>query len=136
MGFIDKNKVIAKIKQFDTALTTLNEAVTTAKSDLEKDGTIQRFEYCFELSWKVLKVVLEYEGIDSQYISSPRNVFKEAIKQGYIENEEFWVSLIELRNLTVHTYDATTSKEIFEKLKVVYVAMIALEYKLKFNYSV
>ena len=32
-------------------------------SQLEQEGIIQRFEFCFELAWKTLKDFLEYSGI-------------------------------------------------------------------------
>lgn len=38
------------------------------------DATIQRFEFCFELAWKLMKTVLEYEGIEA---NSPRSCIRE-----------------------------------------------------------
>ena len=42
--------------------------------DMYLDATIQRFEFCFELAWKLMKTVLEYEGID---VNSPRSCIRE-----------------------------------------------------------
>ena len=41
--------------------------------DMYLDATIQRFEFCFELAWKLMKTVLEYEGID---VNSPRSCIR------------------------------------------------------------
>ena len=43
------------------------------------DATIQRFEFCFELSWRLMRSVLAYEGID---ISTQRGTIREGWKLG------------------------------------------------------
>lgn len=103
---------------YKRAYEKLKEAVDTAKTTLEIDGTIQRFEFTFELSWKLIKAYLEKEGI---ICNSPRKCFKEAYKLGIIENEDIWLEMIDDRNLTVHTYDDKTSRAIFDRIKNHYV---------------
>lgn len=91
------------------AFKTFKEGVEQAETRLEKDGAIQRFEYCYELSWKVLKKVLEYKGVSTR---NPRDTFREAAYQGIISNPEIWFSLVEKRNLTVHTYKEEVAIEV------------------------
>jgi len=44
------------IQPFEKALLTLEEALSRPQlDDLMRDGAIQRFEYCVELSWKTSK---------------------------------------------------------------------------------
>ena len=46
-------------------LALLREALVngpSALNQLEKEGVIQRFEYCFELAWKTTKVYIEANG--------------------------------------------------------------------------
>lgn len=65
----------------------MKEAVSERSDNLLLyDGAIQRFEFTYEIAWKLLKAYLEYQGIVS--ISSPRAVFKEAFSVGLIENQE------------------------------------------------
>jgi hypothetical protein len=47
--------------EFSRALARLRTGVAEdpEKSDLVYDGVIQRFEFCFELSWKALLMSLE-----------------------------------------------------------------------------
>tara|TARA_Y100001933_G_scaffold228634_1_gene244316 strand:+ start:518 stop:751 length:234 start_codon:yes stop_codon:yes gene_type:complete len=57
--------------------------------DLAIDATIQRFEFTFELSWKLLKAILEYDGFEN--VESPRKAIREGFKQGYIRR---WICLV------------------------------------------
>jgi hypothetical protein len=46
-------------------LALLREALVngpSALNQLEKEGVIQRFEYCFELAWKTTKDYIEANG--------------------------------------------------------------------------
>jgi len=92
---------------------TLDTGIAKAKTELEKDGVIQRFEYTYELLWKTLKRILEYKGIP---LKNPRDIFRESAIQGLIDNPEFWFEVIRKRNLTTHTYSEDYSYEIYEFL--------------------
>ena len=110
---------LKQIKEdFRNAIKSLEEAVVEAKSDLEIDGAIQRFEFTFELMWKSLKIYLESEGIICR---SPKNCLKEAFQAGIIEKEQEWLSMLSDRNLSVHIYDQEASREVFERIKNCYV---------------
>lgn len=47
-------------------------------SELEMEGLVQRFEYTFELAWKVLQDFLRYKGYEG--ISGPNPVLKRPLK--------------------------------------------------------
>ncbi|MFU8859106.1 MAG: HI0074 family nucleotidyltransferase substrate-binding subunit [Cyclonatronaceae bacterium] len=76
--------------------------------DVEQDAFIKRFELAYELSWKWLQARIMAEGIT---VRSPRQVFKESVSLGYIQNEEGWLEMIEVRNVLVHTYNADKARE-------------------------
>ncbi|MFN2374332.1 MAG: HI0074 family nucleotidyltransferase substrate-binding subunit [Cyclonatronaceae bacterium] len=76
--------------------------------DVEQDAFIKRFELAYELSWKWLQARIMVEGITAR---SPRQVFKESISLGYIQSEEAWLEMIEVRNVLVHTYNADKARE-------------------------
>jgi nucleotidyltransferase substrate binding protein (TIGR01987 family) len=67
------------------------DALKEAKSELERDGAIQRFEYTYELVWKTLKKVLSFNGIEA---NSPRDVFREAARQGLIDDPAYGLFLL------------------------------------------
>jgi nucleotidyltransferase substrate binding protein (TIGR01987 family) len=100
-----------RFQNFCDAFAHLKNAVTKVKnpSDLEKEGTIQRFEFTHELAWKVMKDFLEYDGISG--INGSRSATREAFNKGIISNGQIWMDMIESRNKTVHTY----LEEILEK---------------------
>lgn len=57
---------IQRFQNFQKALTQLEQAVILGKSrklsNLEKQGTIQAFEFTHELAWKTLKDFLQTRG--------------------------------------------------------------------------
>ena len=89
--------------------------------DMYLDATIQRFEFCFELAWKLMKAVLEYEGIEA---NSPRSCIREGWKQGLISDAEAWLEMMEKRNLSSHTYDENVARDIYHELKEQYITLL------------
>lgn len=69
-----------RFANFKRAFLLLREAMeqdVEKLSQLEKEGIIQRFEYTFELAWKVLKDRMEHDGLVIDKIS-PKAVIKQA----------------------------------------------------------
>ena len=89
--------------------------------DMYLDATIQRFEFCFELAWKLMKAVLQYDGIE---VNSPRSCIRESWKQGLIPNAQEWLEMMEKRNLSSHTYDENAAREIYREVKGQYVVLL------------
>jgi len=73
-------------------------------NDLELAGLIQTFEFSFELTWKTLKDLLEYEGYD---VASPRSVLRTALTAKHLSPEqcEMLLEALNKRNLLTHSYD-------------------------------
>ena len=95
---------------FEKALQSLTLVLKEKENAITRDAAIQRFEYTFELSWKVLK---RYFKINNNLeIFNVKDIFREAGKQSLIEKVEKWFEYLEARSLTSHTYD----KEIAEKV--------------------
>jgi len=110
------------------AFDQFHEALKIAKSDLEKAGTIQYFEFTYELAWKTLKRVLKGRGKD---LNSPKPIFREAALEGLIEDPELWFDFTKDRNETVHTYNKLIANNIFRDLHLFDSEMIKLIEKLK-----
>ena len=119
----------SKIASLAQALKTFKEALLENPSELERDGAIQRFEYCFDLSWKTLKQYLESVGLMD--LNSPRSVFAAAYAEGIIDDEVIWSTIIQKRNASVHTYNQQLAAALFKELPLYYNTMYALLAKLK-----
>jgi nucleotidyltransferase substrate binding protein (TIGR01987 family) len=87
---------------------------TQAKTELEKAGVIQAFEYCFELSWKTMKRLLGERG---KVVNSPREAFRMAALEGFIKDPELWFEFLKKRNLTSHTYEEAEVKKIIDSME-------------------
>jgi nucleotidyltransferase substrate binding protein (TIGR01987 family) len=109
--------------EFSRALARLCTGVAEdpEKSDLVYDGVIQRFEFCFELAWKLLKSLLHHQGIES---SSPRACIKEAHRASILTDGDAWIGMLEARNRTSHIYDQEDARAVYGQIKSAYVALL------------
>ena len=81
------------------------------KTEQERAGTIQAFEYCFELAWKVMQRLLAERG---KIANSPRETFRMAALENFISDPELWFEFLKKRNLTVHTYQEAEAASVIE----------------------
>ena len=72
-------------------------------SELELEGIVQRFEYTFELSWKVLQDLLLYKGYE--FMLGPNGTLKMAFEDGLITDHDGWRKMAKSRNTLSHVYD-------------------------------
>lgn len=78
-----------------------------------RDGVIQRFEYTFELSWKMLKRYLEEYGLERVDFLANRDLFRVGYEQGMLRDAEAWLDYLKKRNLASQTYDAATATAVY-----------------------
>ncbi|WNE41582.1 MAG: hypothetical protein AM1032_000322 [Mycoplasmataceae bacterium] len=78
-----------------------------------KMAAVQAFEVAYEISWKTMKRVLKKYSIELHY---SKDVFRESVKAGLINNPEKWFKFLEKRNETTHSYDSDILEDIFEIL--------------------
>ena len=81
------------------------------KSEQERAGIIQAFEYCFELCWKIMKRLLDERG---QTANSPKETFRMAALEGFIADPEIWFDFLKKRNMTPHTYNPNQADEVID----------------------
>ena len=104
---------------YEKALTSLQRVLDRSRSvpgdeDI-RDACIQRFEYTYELAYKMLKRQLEQELPSSEELD--QLPFKEMIRvgaeRGLITAPERWFDYRDKRNITSHTYDEEMAREVF-----------------------
>ncbi len=109
------DKIKSLLSDYEKSLSRFNEAMhSNIDSDLLIDATIQRFEFTFELSWKLMQSYLNYQGIVSV---SPRQVIKEAFRLELLSDGDAWIDMLMDRNRTSHIYDELQARIIYEKIK-------------------
>ena len=103
------------LDDFETALKQLEVALSgPIKSDLERAGCIQYFEFTFELAWKSIRMAASELGQPD--CLSPKACLKQAFTNGWIGNEETWLKMLDARNRMLHTYRAKDALKVFESL--------------------
>ncbi len=98
-----------RFENFDRSYVLLRSALENgpeALNALEKEGVIQRFEYCFELAWKTVKDYLEASGLVFATVT-PHQVLKDAFAAKILKEGPVWMDMLDHRNLLSHTYDST-----------------------------
>lgn len=105
-----KQKLIEDVRK---ALEKLHNVNFSSQEEIVHDGAIQRFEFSFELCWKLMQVKAAENGIES---FGPRNAIRNAARLQLIENPDSWMKYLGYRNLSTHTYDQKSAKEIFVAL--------------------
>ncbi len=107
---MDKQRFRERADDYLRAVARLAEACAQPFTPFVRDSMIQRFEFCWELSWKVLKLRLEALGVD---VLAPRDVFQEALAKGLIRDGNVWSKTQRMRNLTSHTYHENLADQVY-----------------------
>jgi len=100
--------------KFASALKKLEEVSLVSYSEIVRDSSAKRFEFCMELAWKTMKIYIrENFGIE---VKSPKAIIKEAYRQGMIEYEETWLLMIDWRNDLAHGYEEEYAEKVYKEL--------------------
>lgn len=107
------------LTSFQYALASLRRALvrwdaSQAQDEELRDACIQRFEYTFELSWKMLKRRLELDLPDAHSVDamSFRDLVRTGAERGLLHDVGAWMIFRDKRNITSHTYNATKAAEV------------------------
>ena len=113
-----------QLEDFKKAVSRLEEAINIATDNrgsklypFLRDSAIQRFEFTFEIFWKLVKTALRrLEGVEC---NSPKSCMRELFRNKYVEEPELekLLEMVDDRNLTVHTYHEEIAEELFRKLE-------------------
>lgn len=120
---MQKQKVEEKFLDYKNALKRLKEAINLKiEDDIIIDGVIQRFEFTFELGWKLMKAYLEFEGVEEA--QTPRSTIKCAFASNLIEDGDERIAMMIDRSKASHIYDQETAYEIYESIKTHHVLLL------------
>jgi len=79
------------------------------------DATIQRFEFTFELFWKVTKALLATQGYA---VTFPKETLRAAYGAGWLgDDDQIWLDMLEDRNLSSHVYKEEMADQIYKRIQ-------------------
>lgn len=125
-----------RFESFEKAYKLLNQALTddfNKLSDLEQEGAIQRFEYTYELAWKLLKDYLEYSGAVNFTEITPRNIFKEAFAANLINDGQIFIEMMLSRNFLSHCYEKEKALKVLNDIQHKYLPALKNLYEIFLN---
>ena len=128
MSNADELRWQQRLDNFGAALAQLTSACERERyDDLERAGLIKTFEFCFELSWNVLKDLLFYEGYE---VKVPRAAIRKSFEVDYITEDdcETLLDALDKRNLLSHTYRSEVAREVETLIKQRYHPALARLY--------
>lgn len=120
-----------KLQSYHKALNRLAEMVNVMDkrqlNEFEADGLIQRFEFTFELAWKLMKSYAEFQGTDKEIMGS-RDAIRWAFENKLISDSSTWMEMVKRRNDTSHTYDEDAALEVVFRVKESYYQAFTVYY--------
>lgn len=83
-------------------------------------GAIQKFEFVYELSIKMMKRQLKLISENPEEIDAMdfRDILRNSAKAGLIDSVEDWLLYRKMRNITSHTYDEHKAQQIYQQLNL------------------
>lgn len=107
------------LSSFEKTLASLDEVLALPLTPIIRDSTIQRFEYTFELSHKMLKRYLEMTAPTPSEVDQMefRDLIRVGAEKGLIRKPETWFVYRQARNETSHGYDEAKAKLVYAQIK-------------------
>ena len=87
-------------------------------NEFEKDSLIKRFEFTYEMAWKLMMSYEKENGIVQ--ILGSKDVVRHALALSLINNGEAWLDMIDARNKTAHVYDDEMATDIVDEIVFTY----------------
>ena len=109
---LDLSSIVQAVSSLDEAVTEYHK---NKSNKFVRDATIQRFEYTYELSHKMLKRYLEMTEPSADEIEqmSFSNLIRTGSERGLmLSGWDSWKIFRDARNLTSHTYNEKKASEV------------------------
>ena len=104
------------LQGFEASLSIDVSSFGLVVADAIRNGCIQKFEYCTELCWKLIRrFLLEMQGVKS---NSPKSAAKEYFLAGFLNDEAYTelVAMLDDRNSLSHIYVRAEFDRVFSTL--------------------
>lgn len=101
------------IVDFQKTVDGLRESLQLRKNKVTRDSALLRFQLCFELAWKAIKVYAKEQAVECV---SPRDAFRTAFQLYLVEYDEEWLMMVTDRNSVTHLYKEDFANEVYGRL--------------------
>lgn len=116
----------SRLATYCKALSRLSQVVLLHSqrklSEYETDSLIKRFEFTYEMAWKLLISYEKDNGI--QNIMGSRDVVRHAVALNIIGNSDAWMDMIDARNRTSHLYDEDMAVDVVDEVVFTYYPLL------------
>lgn len=107
-----------RLRVFGNALERLTVVIDLSRqrelNEFERDSLIKRFEFSYEMGWKLMMSFEKENGVTGMLGS--KDVIRHAMTLGLVENGEAWMDMIDARNQTSHVYDEDTAADVADSI--------------------
>ena len=96
-----------RLTTYQNAIDRLTEVITLSRqhplNQFERDSLVKRFEFSYEMAWKLMMSYEKDNGIIE--ILGSKDVIRQAFRLSIVKNGEAWLEMVDARNRTSHLYD-------------------------------
>jgi nucleotidyltransferase substrate binding protein (TIGR01987 family) len=89
------------LKNIISAYKNMDDADELTR-EVYRDSIVKKYEMLEDLSWKLLSKFFKSTGLE---LNNPRSCYKQAFKEGLINDIDTWNEILESKNKTAHIYD-------------------------------
>lgn len=98
---MSNTKVTNNLQNLQKNLETFKMIFELEQDLVTKIALVHMFELTFELSWKLMKSLLEVNDV---HVNGTRAILKNSGKIDLIDSVEDWIEIQDLRNKSTHAY--------------------------------
>ena len=112
---LDLSSLKLAIQSLDEVVIYSSNLPQGISHDVVRDSVIKRFEYTYELSWKMLQrwIKINISPEDSEP-RTKKDLFRLAAKKRLIADPEAWFEFAEARNNAAHTYNERNAEYVYK----------------------
>ena len=109
---------LERLSIFKNAIARMAEVIELSKqrtlNQFERDSLIKRFEFTYEMAWKLMMSFEKENGVTE--LLGSKDVVRMAFGMSLIDNGEAWLEMIDDRNKTSHLYDEEMAADVMDEI--------------------
>ena len=117
-----KPKWYERLTVYVNAIDRLTEVIALSRqralNQFERDSLIKRFEFSYEMAWKLMMSYEKENGITE--VLGSKDVIRQAFKLSLVKNGEAWLEMVDARNRTSHLYDEEMVIDVVDEIIYTY----------------